>query len=513
MTRTHTDGRSIVRIYLCRAGTFAVVATLIAALTVFGGVPYAAPRQVSATSTGPALPLTNTGTWITGADGRVVVLHGMNQVYKVPPYTPSADGFGASDAEFLATYGFNAMRLGVIWKAVEPQPGVYDDTYLASIAQTVQILAANGIVSLLDFHQDLYNELFQGEGAPDWAVQTGGLPNPQLGFSLNNYLNPAENYAWGAFWRNVPASDGVGLQDHLGGSIAHTAAYFLNNPNVLGYEVWNEPWPGPIWLPCVNPITGCILFDSTRLTDFYNRVVPTIRAANPTAPVFFEPNTIFNVGIRTNLRSVNDPHTVFAFHDYCITPTQQPPLYQICIVEDEFVFNHAKNYANKHGIPQLMTEFGATEELKVIAEVMCHADDHKIGWLYWAYTGNDKTSVSPNGQAVVINPALPKTGDNVNWAKLKTLATPYPQVVAGTPTSWSFTSGILRLSYSTERADGQGRFAPGTQTVISVPQIWYPNGYRVTVTGGQVASAPGAPQLIVLANQNASTVNVVVQTT
>ncbi|MCW2659182.1 MAG: endoglycoceramidase [Mycobacterium sp.] len=35
-------------------------------------------------------------------------------------------------------------------------------------------LASHGIVSLLDFHQDLYNEAFQGEGAPAWAVQQAG---------------------------------------------------------------------------------------------------------------------------------------------------------------------------------------------------------------------------------------------------------------------------------------------------------------------------------------------------
>jgi endoglycosylceramidase len=38
----------------------------------------------------------------------------------------------------------------------------------------VTTLASHGIVSLLDFHQDLYNEAFQGEGAPAWAVQQAG---------------------------------------------------------------------------------------------------------------------------------------------------------------------------------------------------------------------------------------------------------------------------------------------------------------------------------------------------
>ena len=124
----------------------------------------------------------------------MVVLHGLNQVYKVPPYEPSSDGFGDDDAAFLAANGFNAMRVGVIWAAVEPQPGTYDDTYLASIAQTVQTLAAHGVVSLLDFHQDLYNEVFQGEGAPAWAVQIGRAAQPPAGLSRQLLRQPRPGF-------------------------------------------------------------------------------------------------------------------------------------------------------------------------------------------------------------------------------------------------------------------------------------------------------------------------------
>jgi endoglycosylceramidase len=43
-----------------------------------------------------------------------------------------------------------------------------------------------------------------------------------------------------------------------------------------------------------------------------------------------------------------------------------------------------------------------------------------------------------------------------------------------------------------------------------VPAIVFPNGYQVSVTGGQVVSAPNAPVLVVTSNDGASTVNVVV---
>jgi endoglycosylceramidase len=480
---------------------------LIAALATDASSVVAPPAALAA-PTGPTLPLGHAGRWVTDADGRVVVLHGLNQVYKVPPYEPSADGFGDDDAAFLAGNGFNAMRLGVIWAAVEPQPLSYDDNYLASIGQTVATLASHGIVSLLDFHQDLYNEVFQGEGAPAWAVKTDGLPNPQLGFPANYFANPAEEFAWHAFWRDAPAPDGIGLQDHYARAWAHVAAFFRGNPGVFGYEVLNEPWPGLIWEGCFDPILGCPLQDH-KLTEFYRKVVPAIRAADPTTLVFFEPNTLFDEGIHTDLTRVVDPSTGFSFHDYCAIESL---LHRniTCRLEDGVTITNASLYADTYRVPPLLTEFGATNDLKNLAEVMRHADRHRMGWLEWAYTGNDKTSSSPTDQALVFNPSQPPTGGNVNAAKLAVLAAPYPQVVAGTPREWSFRSGAFRLRYSTERADRQGRFGPGAQTFVSVPAIEYPNGYRVTIEGGQVVSAPNAPVLAVVANQGADAVDLVV---
>jgi endoglycosylceramidase len=105
----------MLRIRRSRAASLFAAGLLIAALMTDGSYA-AAPLAQAATVTGPAvLPLGNTGTWLTDAEGRVVVLHGLNQVYKVPPYEPSADGFGDDDAAFLAANGFNAMRVGVIW--------------------------------------------------------------------------------------------------------------------------------------------------------------------------------------------------------------------------------------------------------------------------------------------------------------------------------------------------------------------------------------------------------------
>lgn len=129
----------------------------------------------------------------------------------------------------------------MIWEAVEPRPGVNDDAYLRHIAATVRTLAKHGIFSLLDFHQDMYNELFQGEGAPDWAVQGGGLPNPRNGFPLNYLTNPALQHANDEFWANAPGPGGVGLQARYAAAWRHVARTFRTVRGVLGYELLNEP--------------------------------------------------------------------------------------------------------------------------------------------------------------------------------------------------------------------------------------------------------------------------------
>jgi endoglycosylceramidase len=460
-----------------------------------------------------ALGLGQAGRWITDTSGRVAVLHGVNQVYKVAPYTPSSDGFGDDDATFLAANGLDAVRLGVIWAAVEPQPGHYDDAYLDSIATTVRTLAAHGIVSQLDFHQDLYNEKYQGEGAPAWAVADDLLgqllPNPALGFPGNYLANPSEWHTWDQFWGNARAADGVGLQDHYARAWAHVAARFAGDRAVAGYDVINEPFPGTLFETCLVPLVGCPVFDAGPLSAFYNRVDAAIRAVDPGHAVYIEPNVFFTQADVTGLQPPAGARRGLSFHDYCSTE-ELTANNALCPPQDDLTVGSANTFAQSHGMPALLTEFGATDDLANIASVMQIADKYRTGWLEWAYTGHDKTSSSPDGQALVLDPSLPPVGGNVVTDKLRTLAEPYPQLVAGTPDPWSFSAGVFRLSYSTARVDGSGAFPAGAVTQIAVPAIQFPGGYRVTVSGASVVSAPNDPTLRIASLRGADVVQVVV---
>ena len=85
----------------------------------------------------------------------------------------------------MQSLGFNLVRLGIEWQALEPgsggpnqpeicTPGTPGDPhefnraialrYLRHVAATVNLLARHGIYTLLDMHQDVYNKNFRGEG-------------------------------------------------------------------------------------------------------------------------------------------------------------------------------------------------------------------------------------------------------------------------------------------------------------------------------------------------------------
>ena len=458
---------------------------------------------------GPTPPLSHEGRWITDAEGRVVILHGVNEVYKVGSYAPSDVGFGADDAEFLRRNGFNSVRLGVIYKGVERNPpsgGLpsYDDDYLTKIADTQRTLARRGIFSLLDFHQDLFNEKFQGEGWPDWQVEDDGLANPQNGFPANYPTNPALNRALDHFWANDQVS-GVDLQDEYAAAWRHVAARFAGTRYVLGYEILNEPWPGSIWPTCFSS-GGCPAFEQNQLIDFTKRVFAAIRQVDPSTLVFYEPLVTFNTGIATNMGSVDDPKAGFSFHDYCGTTGPG------CEPGESQVFQNADARAAQTGDATLNTEFGASNDFADLGRIVTLADQHMTGWVYWEYSGagDVTTSGTPNTEAIVLDPSKPPVGDNVDFAKLKVLERPYPQAVAGTPEQYGFDSatGAFLFSYSTERADGSGAFAGNSESDVFLPAIQYPHGYAVTVSGARVISSPRSRVLRLLSCPGAASVEV-----
>ena len=486
-----------------RAIAVAIVATLFCAASADARAHRSddCPCGGLAARTAPHGPLSNKGRWIIDTRGRVVVLHGLNMVYKRPPYRPDATGFGANDADFLRRNGFNTVRLGMIQKAVEPQPGEYSSAYLDSIRSTERTLAARGIFSLLDFHQDLYNEKFGGEGFADWAVLDDGLPaEPLAGFPGSYLTSPGLNRSFDNFWANAAGPGGVGIQKRYAAAWARVAARFKRDNGVMGYDLLNEPWPGSDFSTCTST-AGCPTFDTAKLAPFYRRVIARVRAVEGRHLIFYEPNVLFNFDADTNLPDLGSSRLGMSFHDYCLVGLISGAPSTCSAVEGK-VFDNADAHARATGDGLVLSEYGATDDISTLRRIADFADQHMVSWQEWHYCGCDDPTTSGPGdtQALVKNPSKPPRGANVFQDKLKALARPYPQAIAGTPTRFSFDPGSRRfeLAYTRRRASGHGRFDQGV-SVVFLPRIQYPNGYRVQLSGGSLLAKPGGRRLFIRA--------------
>jgi endoglycosylceramidase len=441
------------------------------------------------------------GRWITDPAGRVVVLHGVNVVNKNPPYLPSALGFGPEDAQFLAAHGFRAVRVGMIWKAVEPRPGAYDDRYLEQIKATVSMLADVGIYSLLDFHQDALNEQFGGEGLPDWAVAGSGEPRLRG--------DAGEQALWralDAFWSNAPGGGGVGVQDRFAAAWSHVARRFLHDDDVLGYDLYNEPLHNG---RCVNAL-ACAQFDGD-VGVFYERLVRAIRQVDRHHLIWYEPDTLFNWAVPTALPPLEDGNAGMAFHVYC-----PPPLINSlsCRESAGMVFDNADARSSAEGDALLLGEFGdpSGDVLGMVADT---ADAHAVSWLMWAYCGcNNPTypfPVSVHVDDLVIDATKPPGGNNVEQAKLEALVRPHPTLVSGTPERFRFDRRTKEFDfrYRTDRVDGRGAFGDGACSEVFVPRLQYPDGYKAEVHGAEVVSDEGSATLALEAHAPTVTVRII----
>jgi endoglycosylceramidase len=453
----------------------------------------------------PPPQLRHEGRWLLDPQGRVVMLHGVNAVWKLAPYAPpdNAGGFTAADADFLAANGFNAVRLGVLFAGVMPQAGAVDQSYLDKVDRVVQLLAARRIWVQLDFHQDLYSEKFQGEGFPAWSVYDDGLPNDaNYGFPGNYFGSLALNHTFDNLWANHGA-----IWDRYRDAWKAVAARWAGQPYLMGYDLINEPWPGAGWQLCVSPATGCPQFDAT-LQQFEEHVRAGIRQVDPSNLVWLETNVISNSGPPSHMGDtpVDDPQLGLSWHDYCssggavhASGRQGGP---DCPFQEDYAAGNAEATASRLRAAPLITEFGASDDLPDIASMTAVADEHLQGWMYWHYKNwGDPTTESQGsgGQGLF---AQDRDLASLKQAKADLLVRPYPQAVAGVPVSTKFdpATHVFHLAYTPRPAGGP--------TEIFVPARHYPTGYVATVTGAHAVSTPNASPLQLVADTGAGRVDV-----
>lgn len=531
------------------------VAVLVPAGSVAGGTTLAPPPSPALTLTPPPSP-TATAPYVSGLlsttgppasagfgqalpgiydrYGRFVLLHGVNAIYKRPPFelyvAPGKPwNFDAGDAQHIARMGFNFVRLGILWQGIEPgtlgrnnpkicakgtprDPHQWNQAvanrYIQRVVQTVNLLGRYHIYTLLDMHQDVYNQAFEGEGAPNWAVCTDGIPIRRLpGRWSNNYGSASFNAAIRNFWSNSVVGDIQGEFDRSWGAVAKA---FAGNPWVAGYDPINEPFT-----PSVQAAKNAGQAVDSRLECFYTGsahpgtlngkplscspnvpatgVIPTIRAADPQHMIFLEPTIFQYKSVPNFLGPIPYPNLVLNFHAYCgarSPVTGNPSNVTSCFKQVASTFlertlQEATNHSayQPYGLPLFMSEFGATRTASLISDETASADLLTVGWSYWSW----KYYHDPTGSSAeaLIGP------DGKDGPQAKVLRQVYPQAVAGTIINLLSdpSTGIMYLTYN---ADPR----------ISAPTlIWVGNrhtfarGYCADVAGATVTSKPDAPVL------------------
>jgi len=435
------------------------------------------------------------GRWLVDSAGRVVLLHGVNNVDKEAPFMELNDGFtvNAMDAALLAKHGFNTVRLGVEFAGLMPTRGLVDMAYLERVKTTVNVLGAAGIRVLIDHHQDSMSKVFKGgNGFPAWAVARKPFPGEyDAGWPLNSATMTSLNMSWTAFWAN---KNGVG--DMLGRAFTALATKLRGNPSILGYEILNEPWPGLAYPTCI-PL-GCPGFD--RLYQaMLQRLTDALRKGDPGSLVFWEPHTLWNTAIQSYVSTPPfapkaDQDIVFSFHDYCgfselsIYSGTPSALKGACPTQHNITYGNLDVFERRTGLPALLTEFGGTNDPAVLARTLPRVDERFIGWQYWHYA----SSFGPKG-----NKPDPFTGELG-----KQLVRTYPRATAGWPMKMTYdaANGDFAYTYATR--------ASREPTEIYLSDLQYAQGYRVTVRNACALSQPGDRLLLLRAQTGKKQVDV-----
>ncbi len=497
-----------------------------------------------------ALPrLSASGRYFVDKEGNTHILRGVNFVVKTPPDTPQSYGLNDDVAAFLRDSGVTVVRLGLLWKGVEPAPGVYDDTYIGQVRDAALLLACYGIYTVLDSHQDMFGEMFGlhgGDGFPAWAANTtyngtswpDGFPQPDgsvygpLDFPDNYMISFGLNVAFRNFWLNVPASDGEGIRDHFVKSWQYAATAFKDDSNILGYNTMNEPFDPALadvvttlefGFPLFNTFLGPTIgteseWQEGMFTEFLNELVAGIRRVDRKTPIFYQYDISTSLALPlpplSNL--TNRPNLVQLFSQYYPLPVFGFPDTR-SLLEGQLA--QAIEFADSRGNPYFIGEWSAPPPLgdkdynptnPSITQSADMYDATLTSWAYWelgGYPGTDyRALLNDIHDSVTISPS------NTNLtASYIELSRPYAEVVAGTPLSMTYDvdSKAFNLTYTKISSIDQ-RCIQGN-TVIYVPALKYPAGYSVWVEGAKIVDKE--TQILVLRNNGCDHRNVHVEVT
>ena len=353
---------------------------------------------------------------------------------------------------------------------VEPKRGEYNMDYVNSIVAFIDRLNQSGIHVIMDMHQDCWSPMYCiGHGIPKFYAEgdsdcnKGGkkaFPLPMVTPTYNGSTLTAcskldhELLGWASCYATYAISGASqNLYDNFGGILDKYGEFWKlmagklkRFPNLLGYELINEPWLGNAPLSFEEFIPTNHLWnlwfpgeaDKKNLQQFYTQLHEHIRTVDNESIIFFEPATggnfldAFPVGFSQGPGGpeYNDRQAL-SYHVYCpwidsknTTTFLQYIIKEIskegCDLLNDPMYDIRGSDTKKLGLAGFMTEFG-DNGLGVTPDVLQMAtrkmDEFMHGWTYWYLNPDPKVR---------------------NSSVISNLVRPFPRKIAGTPSSYSF---------------------------------------------------------------------------
>ena len=359
------------------------------------------------------------------------------------------------DEEFFKKFranGLDIIRLAVTWQNLEPEMGVYNESYLQSLDKIFELAEKYGVYILLDMHQDLYSGFdgkSVGDGAPLWAAITDGA-KPKMPFFVW-----AEGYFWGKavhrafdhFWNNTLIDGNEGIQDKYCKLWKMLASRYGDKNALFGFDLMNEPFPGSdskkmfacliggavkvflfsseinrcslltsalrLDMPGIlNNITGGAMakiaknvdkaaeqFDLKKYSPFLNKTASAIREKTENGIIMMEQSYLCNVGVKQSappitVNGVREPNQCFGPHSYDMTV--DTPLYKYANADRvKTFFSQMRNTQLRLNVPVIVGEWGGcsdntdTSWFPHAYELLDFFDENQWSQVYWDYHGDD----------------------------------------------------------------------------------------------------------------------------
>jgi len=400
-------------------------------------------------------PLSTRGRWIVDQQGRIVIFRGVNyngiesMLFTEQP--PELEDF-----QKIRRWGFNVVRLTISWEFVEPDRDIYDDDYLENWVEPVLRFAAQeGIGVILDMHQWNWSTCFspsdgRGNGMPLWALPAwtqGHCPyNGSDAFS--RMMRAAAD-----FWLDE------GMREEYAELWGMIAVRYKDEPAIIGYDIFNEPWPGALSLSAVE-------FDRDILQPFYEELTTRIRDVDPKLLIIYEPSIMWDIS-GNHFTPMPLENIVYSPHLYSggtaggVTGYNRKPEPLLAEVE------RAVAEAEAQGVPLYVGEFGIGMKENYqdwIRDEFRYQEEHMVGGTWWSMRQHDNTTFG----LTEFDTRAEKTG------LLDFVSRPYPAATAGELVSFSYDEDTKTFSMTFSNS----QYARG-ETIVSIPQYQYPEGISV----------------------------------